>query len=313
MATNESQTKINVKSDNINTLISASNHVASQDLVNTNILFSLIPKYGNRDTRNLHTFIRNCKTANKLANESQKPLVMAYALAQLDGPAASFANSRSFNTLDNLLEHLKLYFCESKTQTQLLVELTQVYQGNDTVARYGARMSAIRDELFSQIEGTSDVERHCQLQIIDKMVLGAYLSGLEEKLGTVVRARNPKNTNAAALIATEEEKIQNLIRVRKNNFQNKPSPSIQKPQQVSKPNFANNKSQQFQPKPPFTCNYCKLVGHKIEDCRKRQYNENLKKHTIHNLNANEECEAEQSNSETEVEVQGLNTLTMLDL
>lgn len=67
--------------------------------VPTNQLFGIIPKFSDT-SKNLNTFIKNIKYVVGIASPIQKYLLLPHLISLLDGKAASFANNRSFDSVD---------------------------------------------------------------------------------------------------------------------------------------------------------------------------------------------------------------------
>lgn len=115
-----------------------------------------------------------------------------------------------------------------------------------------------------------------RLAAMEELALHTFTLGLHPRISNLVRCRDPKNLNEAINSAMSEEKIQQFSY--RNNFKQKPIEPISrrndfqiKPQ--SKPNYYNNyqhasSSSKEQP----YCRYCKKVGHTLENCRLREYN-----------------------------------------
>lgn len=119
------------------------------------------------------------------------------------------------------------------------------------------------------------------------LALHTFTIGLNPRLSMVVRCRDPESLNDAINFAVSEEKI--LQTSFKRNFQQFPfnhssqsQPRI--PNQSRQPYQTNKYSSNINPvnKPfnqgqsstsaPPVCRYCKNVGHTIDSCRKREYN-----------------------------------------
>lgn len=76
-------------------------------------LLSIIPKFS-ENSKNINTFCSNCTTAYNLAIGIQKQLILPYAVSQLEGKAASFANIHNFNSLTEFLKKLKSTFTQNQ-------------------------------------------------------------------------------------------------------------------------------------------------------------------------------------------------------
>lgn len=114
--------------------------------------------------------------------------------------------------------------------------------------------------------------------------------GLVPRISNIVRCRTPKTLNEAINIAISEEKIQQsfLKHIPSSSRPDKPSPRpfftrrTQNPS-YSNPNNFNRENRHTNPPDRYPnanssnnlfCRYCKIPGHTLEQCRKRQFNNN---------------------------------------
>ncbi|KAL4702880.1 hypothetical protein ACJJTC_005791 [Scirpophaga incertulas] len=88
---------------------------------------------------------------------------------------------------------------------------------------------------------------------MEDLALHTFMIGLHPRLSQIVRCRNPETLNTAVAFAVAEEKI--LLSL------NRKIPSTNN----GRPDNLRNAND-------LVCRYCKNVGHSIENCRKRQYN-----------------------------------------
>ena len=111
---------------------------------------------------------------------------------------------------------------------------------------------------------------------MEEQALHTFLICLVPGLSTFVRGRDPKTLNEAINHATSEEKMQKIntlghpntttnTRPRYSQTQNQQTPYIQR-------NTHSHPQNQYRPTSQTTCNYCKILGHTINQCRKREYN-----------------------------------------
>ncbi|CAG4970902.1 unnamed protein product [Colias eurytheme] len=116
---------------------------------------------------------------------------------------------------------------------------------------------------------------------MEDLALHHFLMGLHPRISNIVRCRSPKNLNEAVNLAISEERIQQTLYKRPqgdqkpNNHNNDNRPRSIKPQNGPYPNQFrgarfSGPPQNSQP----ICRYCKLPGHDISQCKRREFNNN---------------------------------------
>ena len=170
---------------------------------------------------------------------------------------------------------MKTNFGEKKHITHLLADLQRCRQGpSETVGAFALRIETQLGQLLTEV--TLSVTRKADLSGriggMEELALHTFLLGLMPKISSFVRGKDPKTLNEAINCATSEEKIQ---RINMFEYQNTFKP--QSPQTQIRPHNSPQRHNQSQPQKHFrpptqvTCNYCKNLGHTIDQCRKRQY------------------------------------------
>lgn len=250
------------------------------------ILLKFIKPYdGNRET--LNSFIVNCDNAFDLANTTQKPTLFKYILCQLQGKAEVACSIKEFTAWEQLKEFLKTQFSERKHYTHLLTDLQEGKQApNENVNQFSLRVETCLSQLLTEISlsGTKVKEVSGRTAAMEDLALHHFIMGLNPRISSIIRCKSPKNLNEAINYAISEERIQQTI-YKKNistdkpqrnmlNYRN-PGPSSSGPSQGQRP------FNTFKPRPPFNnpptnqiCRYCKAPGHTIDNCRKREFNNN---------------------------------------
>ena len=246
-----------------------------------NILLKFIKSYdGCRET--LNSFIINCNNAFDLASDWQKPILFKFILSQLSGKAEAICSIKDFLSWEQLKEFLKTQFSQRKHYTHLLTELQECKQEpNENVSQFSLRIETCLSQLLTEISlnSTKVKEIPGRVAAMEDLALHHFTMGLHPRISNFVRCRTPKNLNEAINIAISEERVhQNLFK--RNDMVTTFSKPLQPRRQVV--NLNNSMQKSFEPSRPTSripyqstskvCNYCKNIGHTIENCRKREYN-----------------------------------------
>lgn len=252
-----------------------------------NILFKFIKSY-NGDRETLNSFIVNCNNAYEYASENQKPILFKYILSQLSGKAEVACSIKEFGSWEQLKEFLKTQFSQRKHYSHLLTELQESRQGaQETVSQYALRVETNLSQLLTEISlsTTKAKELPGRTAAMEDLALHHFLMGLYPRISNIVRCKSPKNLNEAMNLAISEERIQQTL--------------YKRPQNDQRPNNSgsNDNSARFRPSKSFNnlasnlsrghktpwqpqasqnqfCRYCKIPGHDISQCKKREYNNN---------------------------------------
>lgn len=252
---------------------------SSQMTVDLNVLLQFIQKYdGSREQ--LNPFLTNCNNAIDLASSSQKEILFKLILSKLEGRAQAACAIKEFDNWPQLEDFLKVQFGERKHYTHLLSELQECKQGpEETVSQFSLRVETCLAKLITEINISIPTKRKMELAgrvaAMEDLALHTFIMGLNPKLATIVRCRDPENLNSAINFATTEEKIL-LCSERKATQTQSATNSNNRPRIPNKTMHFRNNTYSFQPArtntTPLICRYCKFPGHSIENCRKREYN-----------------------------------------
>lgn len=269
-------------------------------------ILSIIPKFSER-TKNLNTFINNCKTAYDLALGNQKLLILPYAIAQLEGKASAFANGKTFDSMNTFLRSLKDNFTQSKNISELLLEMQQTRQSG-SMQDYVDKISSLRDELLANAVIMNDTSGQLAVEY-DKLILNSFIVGLEPTYYNRIRILKPKDSVECFKYALEEDRATKFFYSHNKNIRNTSSTQRNLNNNYNNNNnkkYPVNNQRNYSDKQTRFCSHCKMNGHTIDYCRKRDKNKSSKPSTsndrinnINNLNENEEIVPEQSVSEVE--------------
>lgn len=252
-----------------------------------NFISKFINKFdGNREK--LNAFLNNCRNAISLGSPYQQDIILKYILSQLEGRAESACSIKEFENWQQLEEFLKNQFGEKKHYAALLSDLQDCCQANsETVNQFALRVETCLAKLLTEINISIPTKKKGELTgrvaAMQDLALYTFISGLNPRLSTVVRCRDPETLNEAIGFAVSEEKILQTISKRNPLVINNNSPNQGRwPQRRAQQN-RNFKQQGYFNEPnnqkpstsgPPVCRYCKNTGHTIEECRKREFNNN---------------------------------------
>jgi hypothetical protein len=254
--------------------------VTTKPELDFSVLCKFINKFdGSRDK--LNAFINNCRSAIDFASQSQQFIILKYIISQLEGRAETACSIKDFETWEQLEEFLKSQFGERKHYAALLSDLQASRQANsESVNQFALRIESCLSKLLTEINISIPTKKKGELAgrvaAMQDLALHTFVIGLNPQLSTVVRCRDPETLNEAINFATSEEKInQTTLRSRSlpfHNFNQARTPNRQIPNgnqnRIFPPHGMN-----VAPRPnPLVCRYCKIPGHTIEVCRKRQFN-----------------------------------------
>lgn len=218
-------------------------------------IFSLIPEYDG-DQILLNTFINACNCAHRMCIEEQRIFLTLHIKNKLSGKAAQLINSRDVQTWVEIRHLLTVHFGDSRDLTSLIQDLQRIHQlPNESPLTFVSRLQTHNAKMYAciQQQNLSEEQKTAQEQLIESMSLNTLLTGLEPKLGQIIRASNPPDILTATIRIRRELQLSYF---EKQKF-NKTS-SVQNQPQNKKSNFQK------------TCSYCKKSGHLINECRFRQ-------------------------------------------
>ncbi|KPJ04952.1 hypothetical protein RR46_04068 [Papilio xuthus] len=258
----------------------------SNSEVDLNILIKFIDKFdGNREQ--LNPFLSNCRNAINLASTSQQNILLKYILSQLRGHAEIACTIKEFENWPQLEEFLKSQFGNTKHYAALLSDMQECRQlNNETVHQFALRIESCLSKLLSEINISIPTSKKGELTgrvaAMQDLALHTFVTGLNPRLSTVVRCRDPKHLNDAINFASSEEKISQASQRRNTSFNQSPNQNLNRsrpfhplnrnPQNGTNRNHNGDYPTPARPNDTPVCRYCKFPGHTIEVCRKREYN-----------------------------------------
>lgn len=263
---------------------SKSPKVEFDEKIELGILFKFIKPFdGSREK--LNPFIANCQSAFSTATKAQKPILFKFILSQLTDKAETTCSVKEFESFEQFIEFLKQQFGERKHYAHLLTELQDCKQNSaETVNQFALKIETCLAKLLTEINISIPTKKKMELAgrvaAMQDLALHTFIIGLLPRVSQVVRCRNPDSLNSAISFAVEEEKI--ISSIYKRSTSNTYSSNDKFKNTNSRRDFHSSRSptprnhQSDQSKIVNTndmiCRYCKNIGHTIENCRKRQYN-----------------------------------------
>lgn len=239
------------------------------------ILKFIKPYDGSRER--LNAFLNNCDNAHNLASTNQEDLVFKFILSQLEGKAEIACSIKDFDNWASLKEFLKNQFGERKHYAHLLTELQECrQQSNESVSQFSLRVETCLSQLITEITISNNKKSELvgRLATMEDLALNAFIMGLQPRISNMIRCKDPKSLNEAINMSISEEKIQQYF-YKQNSYPKPRSEATFRPNNKPQPRPSNDKpqfqSQNVSRDAPF-CRYCKRLGHVLENCRMREYN-----------------------------------------
>lgn len=216
-------------------------------------IFSLIPDFDGNPIF-LNTFLNSCTTAFDMTVGEQSILLTIHIKNRLKGRASELVNSRNPETWEDIRELLETYFTDTRDLNCLMADLQRMRQlSNESPLTFIARVQTHESKMISVINKSylSAGQKCAQSMLIQSMCLNTLLTGLEPKLGQLIRASNPTDMMTAISRVKRELQL--------NYFEN---------QKFSNPK--NNIPKRPLPQLVKVCSFCKRTGHVFNECRQRQ-------------------------------------------
>lgn len=275
---------------------------------NANMVFSIdlalkmIPEFkGDRDT--LHKFIACCDIVHPMATtRAETQTLLNVIKTKLSGAAYNLIKYKEFATWDELKIFLQEQYLERRTIAQIQSELLNCRQRqNEGVRPFANRIERLMLDLTDAcIASEGDGARDVIQNLNKKSALKAFVEGLQSPIKLIVKASRFENLTDAVEFACEEERTLNS---KHKNFNSDTNFTFKKPikcfkcgkgNHLSDQCFSQNNVRNFPSYPnrikpenvlriQETCRYCKNVGHTIEVCRKRQFNNSRQNQINHNF------------------------------
>ncbi|KYM94267.1 hypothetical protein ALC62_15100 [Cyphomyrmex costatus] len=204
-------------------------------------------------------FVRACRRAREMVPPHYERPLTILLINKLRGRAYGAVEDESCATVTQLIDLLNGAFESSKTIHQRRGELSTCYiKLGEHMLDYISRVKELRSSIL-------DAERRMRGTVsdritaeIDELTAASFYDGLPSLYRIQMSPScsvHPFEAFAAAKALAVREELERQRRGPRNNP--RVAPALERPPDAS---------------PTIWCRYCKISGHEIQDCRKRQYN-----------------------------------------
>lgn len=218
-------------------------------------IFSIVPEYEG-DQIFLGNFINACDCAYNMANTQQRVFLVIHIKNKLRGRAAQLISSRNPTTYNEIKQLLNLHFGDSRDLSSLIHDLQRLKQlPNESPLTFFNRLQVLNAKMHASINKSpllqTREQKEAQISLIETMTLNTLLTGLEPRLGQLIRASNPSTLLEAQSRIRRELQL-SYFETQKTNRNPPPKPSS-----------SGNKPNHQIPK----CQNCNRIGHTSNQCR----------------------------------------------
>lgn len=236
-----------------------------------------------------------------MAQPHQIPSLFLFVVSQLSTNVINEIDIEDISDWTTLKTKLKTYYSQTKHVAQTHEELETLRQySNEGITDFFKRVEKTKNECIQAEYLCAQPNEFTAIKkAIQRTALRRFIIHCKSEISQMLRARDIDNLNEAYNIALQEEKILNYTKHKSNNYQkdlfcnfckmkNHTTQNCRKKsKQFNGKNDHSNANQNFQKNqnqsnsnsynPNYqknVCNYCKIPGHTIENCRKRQNRNN---------------------------------------
>lgn len=270
---------------------------AKMSTFNLQHAIKLIPEYdGNPAT--LHRFLQVAKIQYARATEEDDKLEFLDLIkSKLSGRAYNvILRYNEYQSWDELKMALEKHFSKERSIQIVQTELFNIRQSyGESVAHFSERIEKLLEELDIASSKGQTIEGGKAIRLLnEKTAINNFKSGLRNPLKLILKATQHESLRAAIDMALEEERLLEADNKREGSgfrsFPVRKNTGQETKQNKSNPNknstLTNNNHSKTADylrnqvtvvdddrKVKF-CRYCKNKGHEIQECRKRQFNNN---------------------------------------
>jgi hypothetical protein len=185
-------------------------------------LRDMIPEYDG-DQSTLFDFIEAVNFAIENVPENQQNAIIFVIKSKLVGKARKFISSRQLREWNDIKDLLISHYGDCRDTEGLLYDLTSTFQkSNETPRAFAQRIENLLTKIRSSVALNNELNqaaRNALNSSHEKIALKAFLAGLSDPLGSIIRSQKPNTLEQAEQFLIEEENITYL----KNFKSSKPS------------------------------------------------------------------------------------------
>jgi uncharacterized protein with von Willebrand factor type A (vWA) domain len=185
-------------------------------------LRDMIPEY-DRDQSTLFDFIEAVNFAIENVPENQQNALIFIIKSKLVGKARKFISSRQLREWNDIKDLLISHYGDCRDTEGLLYDLTSTFQkSNETPRAFAQRIENLLTKIRSSVALNNELNQEARNALNsshEKIALKAFLAGLSDPLGSIIRCQKPNTLEQAEQFLIEEENITYL----KNFKSSKPS------------------------------------------------------------------------------------------
>jgi hypothetical protein len=185
-------------------------------------LRDMIPEYDG-DQSTLFDFIEAVNFAIENVPENQQNALIFVIKSKLVGKARKFISSRQLREWNDIKDLLISHYGDCRDTEGLLYDLTSTFQkSNETPRAFAQRIENLLTKIRSSVALNNELNQEARNALNsshEKIALKAFLAGLSDPLGSIIRCQKPNTLEQAEQFLIEEENITYL----KNFKSSKPS------------------------------------------------------------------------------------------
>ena len=254
----------------------------------TDLALKMIPEFSGNKSE-LHRFISCCNTVESMCpNPQYASLFLDIIKTKLTNLAYDVVKYKRFDNWEELKLTLQEQFLERRTIAQLQSELINSTQSpTESVQRFANRVGRLTVDLNDACIASEGIAASVTIQNLNgKLSLRTFVEGLRSPYKLVIKASRFTTFAQAVAAACEEER--NNSKPLSSNHKSNPVPRSQ-PKCFTCGRVGHVQSQCYSTGPSLPrypkikqeanvnsvsveCRYCHKLGHRLEECRKRKYN-----------------------------------------
>jgi hypothetical protein len=173
-------------------------------------LRDMIPEYDG-DQSTLFDFIEAVNFAIENVPENQQNAIIFIIKSKLVGKARKFISSRQLREWNDIKDLLISHYGDCRDTEGLLYDLTSTFQkSNETPRAFAQRIENLLTKIRSSVALNNELNqaaRNALNSSHEKIALKAFLAGLSDPLGSIIRCQKPNTLEQAEQFLIEEENI----------------------------------------------------------------------------------------------------------